>query len=298
MASKIKVDTIENVAGSGNVSLGSGHNLVVPGNNTTSGNATVGGTLGVTGASTLTGDLTVDTSTLKVDSSNNRVGVGNASPLAVLDVKGNTDTFGTMAKVYLTDSNSNSASRNWSVGNGGSAHGSFTISKSKLKDGNPSASGTADNTLIIDNLGRVTTPLQPSFSVRSNAGNNGNTWEAGQDIKFQLVDRNNGSHYATGTGRFTAPVAGFYHFNYSGFGYSAGRVPAAGTASVQLRKNGTAVITGAYVEVNTSTGYPNCNFAFSLLLAVNDYVTIRAQSQGQYADSSGLYTAFSGFLVG
>jgi len=43
MSSKIKVDTIENVAGSGNVSLGSGHNLVVPGNQT------VGGTLGVTG---------------------------------------------------------------------------------------------------------------------------------------------------------------------------------------------------------------------------------------------------------
>ena len=31
MSSKIKVDTIENIAGSGNVSLGSGHNLVVPG---------------------------------------------------------------------------------------------------------------------------------------------------------------------------------------------------------------------------------------------------------------------------
>ena len=51
MSSKIKVDTIENVAGSGNVSLGSGHNLVVPGNVTgqgtlaVSGNTTVGGTL-------------------------------------------------------------------------------------------------------------------------------------------------------------------------------------------------------------------------------------------------------------
>ena len=49
MSSKIKVDTIENVAGSGNVSLGSGHNLVVPGN------------------------LTVDTSTFKVDASSNKV---------------------------------------------------------------------------------------------------------------------------------------------------------------------------------------------------------------------------------
>ena len=62
MSSKIKVDTIENVAGSGNVSLGSGHNLVVPGNNTTSGNATVGGTLGVTGNATFTGDIIKSTS--------------------------------------------------------------------------------------------------------------------------------------------------------------------------------------------------------------------------------------------
>ena len=65
MSSKIKVDTIENVAGSGNVSLGSGHNLVVP------------------------GDLTVDTSLLKVDSTNNRIGIGTASPTqATLHVAG------------------------------------------------------------------------------------------------------------------------------------------------------------------------------------------------------------------
>ncbi len=47
----------------------SGNNIVVPGN------------------ATITGDLTVDTSTLKVDSANNRVGIGTASPLAyALDI--------------------------------------------------------------------------------------------------------------------------------------------------------------------------------------------------------------------
>ena len=74
MSSKIKVDTIENVAGSGNVSLGSGHNLVVPGN------VTGQGTLAVTGATTLTGNLTVDTNTLHVDATNNKVAIGTASP--------------------------------------------------------------------------------------------------------------------------------------------------------------------------------------------------------------------------
>jgi hypothetical protein len=35
-----------------------------------------------TGSATITGDLTVDTSTLKVDSTNNRVGIGTATPIA------------------------------------------------------------------------------------------------------------------------------------------------------------------------------------------------------------------------
>jgi hypothetical protein len=47
--------------------------------------------LTVTGSATITGDLTVDTSTLKVDAANNRVGVGTATPRAsfALDVLGN-----------------------------------------------------------------------------------------------------------------------------------------------------------------------------------------------------------------
>ena len=40
------------------------------------------------GAATITGDLTVDTSTLKVDSANNRVGIGTATPARPLDIVG------------------------------------------------------------------------------------------------------------------------------------------------------------------------------------------------------------------
>jgi hypothetical protein len=42
--------------------------------------------VGTLGSLTVTGDLTVDTSTLKVDSTNNRVGIGNATPDVSLDV--------------------------------------------------------------------------------------------------------------------------------------------------------------------------------------------------------------------
>jgi hypothetical protein len=42
----------------------------------------INGPLTVAGSATITGDLTVDTSTLKVDSANDRVGIGTASPAA------------------------------------------------------------------------------------------------------------------------------------------------------------------------------------------------------------------------
>ena len=45
------------------------------------GNLDVGAGLDVTGAITGTGDMTIDTNTLHVDSSNNRVGIGTASPV-------------------------------------------------------------------------------------------------------------------------------------------------------------------------------------------------------------------------
>jgi hypothetical protein len=48
--------------------------------------------LTVTGSATITGDLTVDTSTLKVDSANNRVGIGTASPSKPLEVYNTTES--------------------------------------------------------------------------------------------------------------------------------------------------------------------------------------------------------------
>ena len=55
------------------------------------GNLDVGAGIDVTGAITGTGDLTIDTNTLHVDSSNNRVGIGTTSPDAPLTIHNSSD---------------------------------------------------------------------------------------------------------------------------------------------------------------------------------------------------------------
>ena len=90
---------------------------------------------------------------LTVESGGN-VGISQTNPLAKLDIKGDTSTFDGMAKIYLTDSNSNSNSRNWSIGNGGSAFGSLTFAVSTSKDGN-AGDNTATNTMVITKDGNV-----------------------------------------------------------------------------------------------------------------------------------------------
>jgi len=98
--SKITVTTLAGHTSGGDankVKIESGDTLEVVSN------ATVGGTLGVTG------DATFDTSVLKVDASNNRVGVGTASPSKTLHVSlpsgsGATATTGSVA---IIDGNDN-----------------------------------------------------------------------------------------------------------------------------------------------------------------------------------------------
>ena len=57
-----------------------------------SGNVNIASGLDVTGAITGTGDMTIDTNTLHVDSSNNRVGIGTTSPSSLVHLNSSGDT--------------------------------------------------------------------------------------------------------------------------------------------------------------------------------------------------------------
>ena len=85
-------------------------------------------------SATITGDLTVDTSTLKVDSTNNRVGIVNASPSFPLDLTGTGSNTpfrllsgsGTSIR-FDTTRNVGAVNRNWILGCDETAEGSFAL---------------------------------------------------------------------------------------------------------------------------------------------------------------------------
>ena len=184
MASTIKVDTIENVAGSGNVSLGSGHNLVVPGN------STVGGTFGVTGNTTLTGNL----------------GVG-AAPERKFHVEGSGAEFS------LVDTSRPTDKKTMNMFIDANGKGNIRMMNDAQSAGNAAIviEGSSPHTAPV-----VTTPYQPSFKAQRSGSN-----VTSGTVVFNITSHNIGNHYSTSTGRFTAPVSGRYIFSLVAMAQSA-----------------------------------------------------------------------------
>jgi hypothetical protein len=267
---------------------------------------------------TFSGDLTVDTNTLFVDSANNNVGIGTSSPTGKLSVSdptylSSTATLGSS----ITLNSENTAS--WlgarelisfeSVGNGAD-HRTGTLSV-KLKKGVSDAtlaeymqinavsnyttfSTEATERMRIDSAGRVTMPYQPAFLARPTSIQADIPASTLVTVVFgtEVFDQN--TDFASNT--FTAPVTGKYQFSYS----------------LYLTNIDTAA---AYYEINLQTsnrGYYaviDPNFASDLnyltltgnVLADMDvgdtaYVTIRQQTGTAQTDIT-QESFFSGYLV-
>ena len=269
MSSKIKVDTIENVAGSGNVSLGSGHNLVVPGNitgqgtaaitgtATLSGNATVGGTLGVTG--TMAG-----ASTLSLN------GVSAQTTYAI-----QTQT----KSVYL--SSTDATYSNLTVKKGSAT----TTDYLQLRD----ESNNLD--FKIDSVARLIKPNNPFFEVQTVP--NGLT--AGQVVDFTGITSNVGGHWDNTNNRFTAPVAGYYQFNFTMF---TARTTSTGDYYWDLRKNGGVVIRAYDAKDAAQNRHCQVMGSGAMYLAVNDYVDLYYHVGPTGMEASGNHNRFSGYLIG
>ena len=157
--------------------------------------------------------------------------------------------------------------------------------------------------MLINSSGYVTKPAHPTFCARYTSGNG----FSGDILVLTKVDDNyltwnNGGHYSTSTGKFTAPVAGFYYFE--------GQVMATGFSNgtniqdmVQIRSNQGLVShprqRRTYFRTeDDANGYYTNSASGQVKLAANDTVWFQRNGGGSWSYSNTNYTYFTGWLIG
>jgi hypothetical protein len=156
---------------------------------------------------------------------------------------------------------------------------------------------TLNQGLIVNSAGYVLKPKVPAFFARglSNPSTTSYVTTVPSELVFSSVTYNNGSHYSSSTGRFTAPVAGHYWILCSFL--VDNDVAAAEVTSVSAMINGS-VISGlvAYNYFSTvGTYYVQSTGGMVINLNSGDYVSIRGNGGKIHVGSE---THFTGFLIG
>jgi hypothetical protein len=227
------------------------------------------------------------------------VGIGTSSPLSRLQVVGQSGFGGGSANSAATISTS--ATGNDAVtlelATGSGSPFSMSLFAAGASPANAVYLNQRNNAPIviqtnntermrIDSVGRVTTPFQPAF--RAALTNTANYATTGSDIPFNSVAFNIGSHYNSGTGAFTAPVAGVYVFFVRTFLEFSGR------CTTDIRVNGTAVIS-TYGPIEQGA---NSSTMAVFNLSANDTVSCRLRQGTIYGGGFLDGAQFMGYLLG
>jgi len=247
---------------------------------------TLDGTNGVT-----TPDLTVDTTTITVDPSNNRVGIGTASPSYTLH--STTSTGSDYAGFFHNGA--------------GSGNGTALVAKGGA---NNAGAGTfivqdygGNEDFKVDGLGVVTKPNQPYFEACFDTSGWTAFAKSGTWVKMEMdaTLTNVGNHYDTTNTRFVAPVAGKYFFSASIFLNVTWNSSTPYLSYLGFYKNN-AFFSHFGQDVQSTE---HIRHGIIMPLAANDYVDVRiqqAQAPGTnqyYKQANGRnYTYFHGMLIG
>jgi len=241
---------------------------------------------------TFTGDLTVDTDTLKVDASEDTVCINTtatnfdagADDLIVGSGSGDSgitiytgSSVGDKGSIFFADSTT-----------GSSAEKKGQIS---YEQNNEIMTFYTNDTLAmkIDLNGNVTKPLQPLWSaIRASTRMHtatGYTMTNDQIIEFSNYE-NVGSHVSSNI--FTAPVAGRYLCNVWGMSYSA----TSAWVAIYTYLNSTQKII-CYNDIHTAWQ----TFGSSIVLGVSANDTIKFHVQASHADAKWHENSYGGCLV-
>ncbi len=235
-------------------------------------------------------DITVDTTTLVTDSTNNRVGIGTASPSTSLNVVGG-EYLQTQdsADTVLTLTSTSNSGRSYQIRSQNSS-GEFYV-----YDNTAGASR-----ITVDSNGHVTMPSQSAFSANLGGTNSSTLATDGSalTLSFNTERFDTNADFASNT--FTAPVTGKY------------------LLAVQLRINNMDTATNYYIptiltsnqayrtlinpKFSSDISYIGMTTTIVADMDASDTATVTIQQSGGSAQSvvegTADYTYFSGYLLG
>lgn len=163
---------------------------------------------------------------------------------------------------------------------------------STAASGTAGATATLTERMRIDAAGRVTTPSQPTFNAYRNVNNY--VFTSAGTFLCNATRHNVGNHFSTSTGRFTAPVAGVYHFTFHTIYYST-----MSNGSVQLFKNGSGLAgTHTHFSSNQGSVWNHVVIATTVSLNANDYIEPYNSSGSAVTLHGGTWNHFAGYLIG
>jgi hypothetical protein len=143
----------------------------------------------------------------------------------------------------------------------------------------------------IDTAGRVTMPFQPAFLAASNAGSP--VLSAGSRIPFNVTNFNIGSNFNTGNARFTAPIAGRYHFDTGVWAFTQGLQFVFRINNVETSLAGD---NSPLTQASSSNSAGTMSIIFNL--NANDFVEVFTRSSGSSGTIYSGHCYFSGHLIG
>lgn len=209
-----------------------------------------------------------------------RVGIANTNPQYALDVNGYVRVqnnqrmlFGTTDGGWLDDNFGNGDLLNITGKSSGLRFLKYDVSAEHVR---------------IDSSGRVTTPYQPRFCVRSNVTYN--LPASVTEMVHTSTVHNVGGHYSTSTGRFTCPVAGYYRV-WTCF-HSTHTVSGRHVIAV----NGSQVIGSGGGVTSSSGDWRQTNLEWQSLLSAGDYISTFCWSNS-YVHGDGAWGNWGAELV-
>ena len=240
---------------------------------------------------TFTGDADFDSATLHIDSANNRVGIGTATPTQPLQVQGSSFLNG---ETVIGRSNS--------VDEGGQI--SFARASDNSAYWNIDAFGSTSTPTLrffndgtvkfqIDSSGRVTIPYQPAFHAYGSGTLSMSGTQSYTKINMIGTYNNVGGNYSTATSRFTVPVSGNYYFH----GHTTTTTATSTGPALLLYRNGSQI---AELGINYSNIYYT-GFGGSVIygLSANDYIELYISNYNSTSFTVDLVrTSLTGFLIG